>query len=110
MIVRIMHVIEDLESKETTQLKLLLNTNNRIYLEMGPETDPEFPYSQCMVINDTDARALADELYRLADEIGEFESSLRTADVSVIPDVKNGTKELTAKKKTAEIHARMDRL
>src|SRR5690606_8766664 len=69
MHLQIMHFIEDSESKDRTMLKLWRTDEDKIYVEMGPENEPDFMYSQFMTMDIDDAQALAGELMRIVQEI-----------------------------------------
>src|SRR5690554_2018342 len=67
----IMHCIEHTDKTERTQRNLIRNTNDKLYIEMGPESEPDAIYTQCMVMGTEDAEVLAGELLRIVREIRE---------------------------------------
>lgn len=69
MHLQIMHFIEDSENKERTMLKLWRTDEDKVYIEMGPENEPDFMYSQFMTMDIDDAQALAGEITRIVREI-----------------------------------------
>lgn len=64
-----MHIIEDSDNKEKTQLKLWRTESDKVYIEMAPEDEPDCVYSQFMTLDIEDSRALAEEILRIVHEI-----------------------------------------